>query len=154
MVLYIHTNDRYKKKDIKVENTLIVSGCNRKETDKKRSRIILKRLWCFLDKIFWFIFNTCDWTFWNHIHFFLCNFLLLYNMLIRPNVIFCSGGGLAPLTPITMQDLKPSMFSPILGESPTFNTGTNYIYLPTHKLLNIVFKAGITLRFIIRQINI
>ena len=56
-------------------------------------------------------------------------------MLIRPNVIFCSGGGLAPLTPITMQDLKPSMFSPILGESPTFNTGTNYIYLPTHKLL-------------------
>jgi len=43
-----------------------------------------------------------------------------------PTLTSSLGGTLTPLTPISMQEMKPSMFSPIIPESSTpFNTVSN-----------------------------
>ena len=47
------------------------------------------------------------------------------NLLTPSNINhYISGGTLTPLTPLPMQEMKPSMFSPIIADSTApFNTG-------------------------------
>jgi len=42
-----------------------------------------------------------------------------------PTLTSSLGGTLTPLTPLSMQEMKPSMFSPIIGDSTPFNTVSN-----------------------------
>merc|ERR1711892_1633481 len=42
-----------------------------------------------------------------------------------PTLTSSLGGTLTPLTPLSMQEMKPYMFSPIIGDSAPFNSVSN-----------------------------